>query len=118
MVMTEEGRRALFSRLVEVLGEAEAVVLIDQLPSPGHEVATKQHVDERFAEFEQLLRAEVGQLRSECRTDMAELRTEMAELRAEVNDRLARHTRVTVGATVAMNAATMGVVLTALGAAL
>jgi hypothetical protein len=88
MAMTDEARRSLFTRLVEVLGDTDAVTLIDQLPPAGHDIVTRQYLDERLDGLATELRVEMaelrGELRAELRGEMAELRGEMAGLRGEM----------------------------------
>lgn len=133
MALTEESRRSLFTKLVSVLGEADAVSLMDELPPPGEGAVSKAHMDQRFDAVDQrfdvvdqrfdAVERRVDEKVQACERRLgeridertAELRGEMAELRADLSDRLAKHTRVTVTATVTMNAATMAVVLSAVG---
>jgi hypothetical protein len=70
LTISEGSRHALHSRLVEVLGQQEAVVLMEHLPPVGWaDVATKRDLDHVAVEL---------------RGEMVELRGEMAELRGEM----------------------------------
>lgn len=127
MALTDEARRRLFATLVSVVGEADAVSLMDELPPPGEGAVSKAHIDARFDAVDQRFNAvdqrfDAVERRIDEKLHASEARLEArfdqraSEVQADAADRLAKHTRVTVGATVAMNAATIGVVLTALGA--
>lgn len=150
MALTDDARRRLFSKLVNALGEAEAVSLMDELPPPGEGAVSKAHVDRhfdtvdlRFAAVDQ--RFDVVDQRFDAlehrfdaverrldgleqRVDALEQRLDaveqrlidrlerrIAEHRGEMHTLLSKHTRVTVLATVTMNAATIGAVFTAVG---
>lgn len=120
MALTDEARRRLFTTLVSVLGEADAVSLMDELPPPGEGAVSKAHIDARFDAVDQRFNAVERRIDEKLHASEERLEARFdqraSEVQAYVADRLAKHTRVTVGATVAMNAATIGVVLTALGA--
>lgn len=77
MALDAKHRSSIYGKLVPILGEEDANVLMSEFPSvEADELVTKSF-----------------------------LRAEMAELRAEVNDRLHRQTVMIVGAIVAVTAA-------------
>ncbi|HVT19848.1 MAG TPA: hypothetical protein VHE57_00475 [Mycobacteriales bacterium] len=103
MTISEQSRHALHTRLVEVLGEQEAVVLMEHLPPVGWaDVATKRDLDHLGAG----LRGEIAELRGE----FAELRGEFAELRGELLLKMSDLSRTLVLSVVATNCATIGAV--------
>ena len=115
MTISEQSRHALHTRLVEVLGEEEAVVLMEQLPPVGcADVATKRDVNHLGTE----LRGEIAELRGEIRGlrgeigglrgEMTGLRGEMAELRGEMLAKMSDLSRSLMVSQVATSCATIG----------
>jgi hypothetical protein len=92
--MTEHARHRLYQRLGEVLGEEQALTLMEHLPPVGWaDVATKQDVEHAivmvradmeigFADVRAEMRAEFADVRAEMRTGFAAVDVRMAELRA------------------------------------
>lgn len=74
MTISEQSRHALHVRLIEVLGEEEAVVLMEHLPPVGWaDVATKRDVDHAVIE----LRGEMAELRGEMLAGFGQLRYDL-----------------------------------------
>lgn len=100
MAINEETRYRLHQKLSEVLGDEEAVVLMEHLPPVGWaEVATKSDLDgtrvalrsdiERLGiEVRSELKFELQEVRSELKAEMQELRNDigrqMGELRTDM----------------------------------
>ena len=121
MPATESERLALHEQLAEKIGPEPAGTLMNQLPRvDSDELATKTDLRQLGGQ----LQAEMSGLKSEMRGEMRGLQGEMKELRAEMlseligmrgkmeseltglraelTDKLARHTRTTILAMLAM----------------
>jgi hypothetical protein len=62
VAVDERARHQLFVRLEQVLGEEEAVTLMETLPPVHHgEIVTKDYMDMRLAAMEDRLVAKIGQ---------------------------------------------------------
>ncbi|MDT7802132.1 MAG: hypothetical protein QOI78_5565, partial [Actinomycetota bacterium] len=90
MAVSEQQRRELHQRLVDVLGTEEADVLMEHLPPTGWgDVARRSDVDQLGA----VLRPELAAMGSNLRAEMAgltvELRSEMAGLTVELRSEMA-----------------------------
>jgi septal ring factor EnvC (AmiA/AmiB activator) len=68
------------SGLTEPQAEALARIFKVRFEADRGELVTRDYLDARLAD----LRAEIGELRSEMRTEIASVRTEIAELRTEL----------------------------------
>jgi hypothetical protein len=85
LTISEASRHALHARLAEVLGEEEAVVLMEHLPPVGWgDVATKRDIDQLAVatkrDIDHLgiqLRGELAELRGELLAAMGQLRFDM-----------------------------------------
>jgi len=93
VTVDDRRRLELFDAARTQLGEGPAGTLMELLPVPGDELATRQDLALTRAELRAEmaeLRTEMADLRTDLRTEMAELRTdlrtEMAELRTEMHD--------------------------------
>lgn len=85
-------------------------------PPAGHDMMTRQYLDECLDSFATELRGDMAELRAELRGEMGDLRGGMSNLRGELRSEVAKHARLPVLATVTMNVATMGVVIAFVGA--
>ena len=109
MVIEEAQRRALHQRLVEVLGVAEADVLMEHLPPSGWgDLARRSDLDH----LERVLVLDMDARESRMRTDLerlrGELRGEMGALRGEVGMAAAKQMRVVVLGVAAMVLTSVG----------
>lgn len=74
MAISEQARHQLYSRLEQVLGQDEATTLIEYLPPLGwQDVATKRDLDAAIATLGGELRAEIGGLKADLRTQTRSL---------------------------------------------
>jgi hypothetical protein len=83
--ITEEARHQLYRRLEEVLGPAEAAIMMEHLPPVGWaDVATKRDLDQQSVlmkheldRFRDEMHHEIGGLRDEMHHEIGGLRDEM-----------------------------------------
>ncbi len=107
MTISEQSRHALHTRLVEVLGSEEAVVLMEYLPPVGWaDVATKRDLDQ----FAAMTKRDLDGLRIELRGEMSELRGEIGQLRGEMSAKMADLSRTFVISMVATSCTTIGAI--------
>ena len=133
MSASEQKRHRLRSRLIEILGEEEAEVLMDSLPPVyWHDLATKEdmkaaqeardaledrlrtEMDGKFAEMNGKFAAFVAEVRGEFANVYAEfktLRAENKEFRGEMALQLAKQTRTIVFTMLAFAVPTWGSIL-------
>lgn len=127
MSVTDHDRRALFDRLLAVLGPTEAETMMELLPPVGWSDVARRgdlallrgemaelraDLREEMSELRAELRGEVGDVRGEIsvlRGEIAEVRGEVAELRAEVRGLTPR----LIAANLTMTVGLAGVLLTA-----
>ena len=110
----EKVRWALLNRLIEVLGEEEAHILMESLPPVvWRQIATKDDLKALSKEF----RVELDAFKSEVRGELKEFRGELKEMRGEFALQLARTTRTLVftfvGIAITMLGAMVAIVQTA-----
>jgi hypothetical protein len=122
LTISEQSRHALHTRLVEVLGEQEAVVLMEHLPPVGWaDVATKRDLDHLAAltkrdldHFAAATKRDIEHLGIELRGEMAEMRSglrgEIADLRSEMLTKMSDVFRNLVVSMIATSCATIGAV--------
>lgn len=78
MAIDAAHRSSIYQKLVPVLGEEDANVVMSEFPSiEAHELVTKDFLRAELAITRGDLRAEMGELRSELRTSMASLETRL-----------------------------------------
>ena len=126
MPAREQKRLALGNRLIEVLGEEEAEVLMESLPPfDWHKLATKDDIfvlkenvealKEDVEASEQRLRTEMNagfaNIRTEAAAEFKMLRAENKEFRGEIALQLARQTRTIVFTMLGLAMPTWGAIL-------
>ncbi|WP_419846726.1 hypothetical protein [Candidatus Poriferisocius sp.] len=119
MPVSEQQRQVLRNRLIEILGEEEAGVLMDSLPPVyWHDLATKDdlvasedrlrtEMNGKFAVFAAEVRGEFANVYAEFKT----LRAENKELRGEMALQFAKQTRTMVFTMLAFAVPTWGSIL-------
>ena len=123
LTISEESRHALHTRLAEVLGSQEAVVLMEHLPPVGWaDVATKRDLDGLAVatkrDLDHLaieLRGEMVELRGDLRGEMAELRGELVGAIGQLRFDLGAQIRSTYVGTAATMLASIGAVAAVIG---
>jgi hypothetical protein len=128
MTIDERSRRDLHRKLESVLGEREALTLMEHLPPVGwSDVATRRDVDTLRTDMDALgkelraeLRGEVGSLRTDVNTLSAAvdalgaaLRGEIASVEGRLRQEMAAQTRTLVFAMIGTMVALAALVLTA-----
>ena len=126
MPASEQKRLALRNRLIEVLGEEEAEVLMESLPPfDWHKLATKEDLSVLEGKIEAnkaAIEASEERLRTEMDAGFANIRTEMdgkfakvdaefTKLRGDMALQFARQTRTMVFTMLGMSLPTWGAIL-------
>jgi hypothetical protein len=126
MTTTDNDRRILHSAFEKACGPRPAEILMEHLPPAGwRDLATKSDVESaslllrtdmevEFANVRTEMRTEFANIRTEMRTEFANIRTEMADLRTELVSGMEKgfrsQTWKMIGAIVASQSTTMGMV--------
>ena len=126
MTTTDNDRRILHSAFERACGPRPAEILMEHLPPAGwRDLATKSDVESaslllrtdmevEFANVRTEMRTEFANIRTEMRTEFANVRTEMADLRTELVSGMEKgfrsQTWKMIGAIVASQSTTMGMV--------
>ena len=137
MTTTDNDRRILHSAFEKACGPRPAEILMEHLPPAGwRDLATKSDVESaslllrtdmevefanvrtemrtEFAKIRTEMRTEFANVRTEMRTEFANIRTEMADLRTELVSGMEKgfrsQTWKMIGAIVASQSTTMGMV--------
>lgn len=126
MTTTDNDRRILHSAFEKACGPRPAEILMEHLPPAGwRDLATKSDVESaslllrtdmevEFANVRTEMRTEFANVRTEMRTEFANIRTEMADLRTELVSGMEKgfrsQTWKMIGAIVASQSTTMGMV--------
>ncbi|MFN5650430.1 MAG: hypothetical protein ACK49M_02985 [Actinomycetes bacterium] len=137
MTTTDNDRRILHSAFEKACGPRPAEILMEHLPPAGwRDLATKSDVESaslllrtdmevefanvrtemrtEFANIRTEMRTEFANIRTEMRTEFANIRTEMADLRTELVSGMEKgfrsQTWKMIGAIVASQSTTMGMV--------
>ena len=126
MTTTDNDRRILHSAFERACGPRPAEILMEHLPPAGwRDLATKSDVESaslllrtdmevEFANVRTEMRTEFANIRTEMRTEFANIRTEMADLRTELVSGMEKgfrsQTWKMIGAIVASQSTTMGMV--------
>ena len=108
MPASEEKRLALRNRMIEVLGEEEAEVLMESLPPfDWHQLATKDDIKGTHKAIDAL-----GEnLRTEMDAEFKMLRAEKKEYRGEMALQFAKQTRTMVFTMLGLSLPTWGAIL-------
>lgn len=89
MALDARHRSSIFGKLVPLLGEEDANVLMSEFPSvEANELVTKDFLRGELAITRGELRSELADLREELRNEMAGLRVDIANLRNELTLRM------------------------------
>jgi hypothetical protein len=119
MAIDAAHRSSIYQKLLPLLGDDDANVLMSEFPSvEAQELVTKDFLRAELAitrgdlraEMEDLrieLRTEMGELRTELRTEMGELRTEIAEVRTDMA-RLESRLTLRLGSAIAASTVLLG----------
>ena len=131
MAVDERSRHALHSKLEKMLGEEEAVTLMELVPPVGWgEVATRRDLDalrgdmdalrSDFRDFRKAIRSDLGGVREETKNDVGDFRTaftrDIDDIKSSIRDLRAivdGHFRTTVFSLLTLFIALAGVVLVA-----
>ena len=126
MTSTDNDRRILHSAFEKACGPRPAEILMEHLPPAGwRDLATKSDVESaslllrtemrtEFANVRAEMKAEFANVRAEMRTEFANVRAEMADLRTELVAGMEKgfrsQTWKMIGAIVASQSTTLGMV--------
>lgn len=109
MVLSEGTRRAVRSRLTQVLGEEVADVLMDHMPPVDWSaLATKKDVETSAVALKKDIEALAVSTKKDLEVLESRLRTEMASLRAEFVDKLSSQTRTFTASQIVLVLAVIG----------